>query len=77
MLVFGIILLLIGVISLLTLAALEARDAYRNYRVEQARVERQKRIAERRLHDVSSKAFESMLETARDTSGSTDRPWWS
>jgi hypothetical protein len=76
MLVLLIILLTVGVTALVTLAALQGRDSYREHRAEAARIERQKRLAERRLHDMSSKAFESMLDATRQPAR-TDAPWWS
>jgi len=72
----GLILLALTALGVLSLVAVQGRSAYQEYRAEKAKIERQKRWAERRLHDVSSKAFESMLDTARQGSG-TDQSWWS
>jgi hypothetical protein len=76
MILLAVILLTITAVSMFSLAVLDWRDAYREHRSEQANLERQKRWAERRLHDVSSKAFGEMLDAARQASGS-DRPWGS
>jgi hypothetical protein len=76
MMLFAVILLTITAVSTCSLAALDWRDAYRQRRSEQAKLERQTRWAERRLHDVSSQAFGDMLDAARHASGS-DRPWGS
>ncbi len=73
MIVFAVLMLSICVLSLLGLAALEWRDAYRQHRSERANLEYQKRRAERRLHDLSSRAFGEMLDAARQASG-PDRP---
>lgn len=75
MMLLAVILLTIAAASMLSLAVLEWRGAYREHHSEQANLERQKRWAERRLHDVSSKAFGEMLDAARQASG--NRPWGS
>ena len=74
MILLAVFLLTITAVSMFSLAALEWRDAYRQHRSEQANLERQKRWAERRLHDVSSQAFRKMLDATRQASG-LDRPW--
>jgi Flp pilus assembly protein TadB len=76
MIVFAVLLLSISTVSLLGLATFEWRYAYRQHRSEQANLEHQKYRAERRLHDLSSRAFGEMLDAARQASGS-DRPWGS
>ena len=76
MMLFAALLLTISAACLLSLATLEWRDAYRQHHSEQAKVERQTRWAERRLHDVSSQAFRKMLDATRQASG-LDRPWGS
>jgi len=68
MLMLIVVLLAVAVIALLSMAMLQGRSAYREHRVEQVRIERHKRWAERRLHDVSSQAFEEMLSAARQPS---------
>jgi hypothetical protein len=65
MILLAIILLTIITTAMFSLAVLEGRAVYRAHRSEKANLERQKRWAERRLHDLSSKAFESMLDEAR------------
>lgn len=76
MIIFAVLLLSISTVSLLSLATREWRDAYRRHRSEQANLERQRYRAERRLHDLSSRAFGDMLAAARQAWGS-DRPWGS
>jgi hypothetical protein len=76
MILVALILLVLTTLGVASLVALQGRSTYREYRAEQANLERQKRWAERRLHDVSSKAFESMLDAARQASV-TDQSWWS
>lgn len=76
MMLFTAFLLSIDAASLFSLATLEWRDAYRQRHSEQAKLERQTRWAERRLHDVSSQAFRRMLDATRQASG-FDRPWGS
>ena len=60
---FGLLLLTTGLV--LRLASLEGRRAYRTRHVAHTRIEWEKREAERRLHDLSREAFDSMLEAAR------------
>ncbi|MGO9198021.1 MAG: hypothetical protein ACLQK4_12955 [Acidimicrobiales bacterium] len=74
MMLLALILLILTTLGVASLLALQGRSTYHQYRAEQANLERQKRWAERRLHDVSSKAFESMLDAARQASGA-DQPW--
>ncbi len=73
MILLAVILLSITTAAMCSLAVLDWRDAYRERRTEQANLERQKRWAERRLHDLSSQAFESMLNATRQASGSDRR----
>lgn len=66
---------MIGTISLLVILTLLAvtglilgiRDVHRMWeeRAEEARIEREIRRAERRLHTMASNAFSAMLDTAR------------
>ncbi len=76
MIVFAVLLLSISTVSLLGLATLEWRYAYRQHRSEQVNLEHERHRAERRLHDLSSRTFGEMLDAARHVSGS-DRPWGS
>lgn len=71
----GIILMVLSATSLTALAIIDGSKAYKAHRGEQARIERQKRWAERRLHDVSARAFREMVDAARQASGA-DRNWW-
>jgi hypothetical protein len=71
-----LVLLTLTTLGVAGLVAVQGRGIYREHRIEQANLERQKRWAERRLHDVSSKAFGQMLDAARQASG-TDQAWWS
>ena len=70
MILLPVILLTITAAAMCSMAVLVWRNAYRERRSEQANLERQKRWAERRLHDLSSQAFESMLDATRQASGS-------
>ncbi|MGO9560115.1 MAG: hypothetical protein ACLPYW_13660 [Acidimicrobiales bacterium] len=74
MILAALILLAISTVGVASLVGQQARAAYRAHRAARANLERQKRWAERRLHDVSSKAFESMFEAARQAS-EVDQPW--
>jgi hypothetical protein len=74
MIVVVAVLLLMIALGVGCLVVLQGRSAYNQYRSEQAHLERSKRWAERRLHDLSSKAFESMLDAARQAPG-RDHPW--
>jgi hypothetical protein len=74
MILLAVLMLSISAVSLLGLSALEWRDAYRQHRSEQTNLEHEKHRAERRLHDLSSRAFGEMLDAARQASGS-GRPW--
>lgn len=74
MIAFLVTLLLASAIALFCLVVLEGRDVYLHHRSERVRIERQKRVAERRLHDISSRAFESMLDEARQSSSGSNRP---
>jgi hypothetical protein len=76
MIVAIFLLVLITAVSLASLAVLAWRDVRDDQRAEQANIERQKRWAERRLHDISSQAFGQMLDATRQPSRG-DRPWWS
>jgi hypothetical protein len=73
--IFLITVMVICAMSLLIMAVLDGRDAYRTRRNERAFIERQKRVAERRLHDISSRAFESMMDATRSQSVSADSDW--
>lgn len=63
-----LVFLVIGVIAVVFMAALEGRDAYIDYRSERLRIERSQRQAEQHLHQLSSEAFNSMLQEARRSS---------
>ncbi|HUD05465.1 MAG TPA: hypothetical protein VMR18_00890 [Candidatus Saccharimonadales bacterium] len=71
----GIILMVVSTVSLTAIAIIDGSNAYRAHRAEQARIERQQHWAERRLHDVSARAFGEMVDAARQAPGS-DRNWW-
>ncbi|HZQ64976.1 MAG TPA: hypothetical protein VFA66_07105 [Gaiellaceae bacterium] len=69
---FLIVVLALVVIAALAvvlfLAALVSDEA----EAERARIEREVRSAERRLHDIARSSFEAMLEEARRSEGSVD-----
>jgi hypothetical protein len=62
-----ILAILFGVV--LCLSAQAGRRAYLDRRAEKARIEREKRWAERRLHDIASQAFSSLSEELRRSQG--------
>jgi fructoselysine-6-P-deglycase FrlB-like protein len=62
------------VIILLVAAGTAVLDNYDRERTERARKEREVHRAERRLHDLASETFMSMLDAARDQC-SESHPW--
>lgn len=72
------LLVLLGVLGVilgvgLCLSAQRGRQVVLARRMERARIERQTRWAERRLHDIAHRAFSTMTEEARQAHG--DTPW--
>ena len=66
---YAVVLLAIG-----TAVRVRLRTTRRNQqRLERARIDREVHRAERRLHQMSSDAFSSMMDTAREVGGNS--PW--
>jgi hypothetical protein len=63
----------VGVV--LCLGAQSGHRAYVARRDERRRIEREKRWAERRLHDIASQAFSSLTEELRRSQTQSDVPW--
>jgi hypothetical protein len=74
--VIGLILIvLLILVPVITMAALLRVAANRRWeaRAEEVRIDREVRRAEHQLHNLATRAFAAMLDSARSSHGNTDR----